>query len=73
MIGISSSAQRRLVGGVEHHPMAKSGSSTPGVGLNSSAIYRLNSNGRAYGRQSPFSHIVGANVWTPPLVKFINF
>lgn len=72
MIGISSSAQRRLIGTEVH---AKSGASTPG-GLNSSAAYRLSANGRifnAFAQQSPIganstSHIVGANVWTPPLV-----
>lgn len=68
MIGISSSAQRRLVG---NEP--KSGASTPG-GHQSTASYRLSANGRpfnSFNQQSPgvSTAIVGANVWTPPLVE----
>ncbi|KAI6191972.1 Transcription factor HIVEP3 [Aphelenchoides bicaudatus] len=64
MIGISSSAQRRLIGNE-----IKSGASTPGL----LSAYRLSANGRTFNpfiQQSPNSNtgIVAANVWTPPLV-----
>jgi hypothetical protein len=69
MIGISSSAQRRLIG---NEMQAKSGASTPGA---RNPSYRLSSNGRVFNsftQQSPLggnstAHIIGANVWTPPL------
>jgi hypothetical protein len=68
MIGISSSAQRRLIGNE-----VKSGVSTPGGLLPSSMAYRLSANGRPFNpflQQGPGNStaIVGANVWTPPLV-----
>jgi hypothetical protein len=68
MIGISTSAQKRLIANDMH---IKSGASTPG-GFNN--VYKLSANGRvfnSFAQQNPSistAHVVGANVWTPPLV-----